>query len=67
MSGTKQIDGYKVYLGKKLGSGTFGSVYIGKDDETGQEVAVKIIQKSSSNLFPNAVDNDEYLKAALYS
>ena len=67
MSGTKQIDGYKVYLGKQLGHGTYGSVYIGKDDKTGQEVAIKIIQKSSSNFFSYLVDNDEYLKAALFS
>ena len=51
MSGIKQIDGYKVYLSKQLGHGTYGSVYIGKDDETGQEVAIKIIQKASSIIF----------------
>ena len=48
MSGVKQIDGYKIYMGKLLGKGSYGAVYIGASDKTGEEVAVKILQKKSS-------------------
>ena len=48
MSGVKQIDGYKIYMGKMLGQGSYGAVYIGVSDKTGEEVAVKILKKKSS-------------------
>lgn len=47
----KQIDGYKIYLNKKLGEGSYGAVYIGISDSTHENVAVKILKKSDSNLF----------------
>ena len=48
MSGVKQIDGYKIYMSKMLGQGSYGAVYIGISDKTGEEVAVKILKKKSS-------------------
>ena len=48
-SGVKQIDGYKIYMGKMLGKGSYGAVYIGSSDKNGEEVAVKILKKNSSN------------------
>lgn len=44
----KQIDGYKIFMNKPLGKGSFGSVYEGVSDTTGEKVAVKILPKSSS-------------------
>jgi serine/threonine protein kinase len=44
----KQIEGYSIYMSKVLGKGSYGSVYIGKQDDTGVEVAVKILSKDSS-------------------
>lgn len=67
MSSMKQIDNYKIYMNKKLGQGSFGAVYVGVSDITGEEVAVKILTKSSSNPFFILVDADEYLKRALFS
>jgi serine/threonine protein kinase len=49
-SGVKQIDGYKIYLSKLLGKGSYGAVYIGANDNTGEEVAVKILKKSDSKI-----------------
>lgn len=67
MSSMKQIDGYKIYMNKKLGQGSFGAVYVGLSDTTGEEVAVKILTKSSSKQFLSLVDADDYLKKALFS
>lgn len=50
MSAMKQIDGYKIYMNKLLGKGSFGAVYIGVSDKTQEKVAVKILSKSSSIL-----------------
>lgn len=44
----KQIEGYTIYMNKVLGKGSYGSVYIGKQDKTGNQVAVKILSKDSS-------------------
>jgi serine/threonine protein kinase len=35
-------------MGKVLGKGNFGSVYLGRQESTGEEVAVKILSKDSS-------------------
>ena len=34
--------GQKWRLGKKIGSGSFGDIYLGTNTETGQEVAIKL-------------------------
>lgn len=34
MATIKQIEGYKVYMNRKLGQGSYGAVYIGVDDKT---------------------------------
>jgi hypothetical protein len=48
--GAKKIGNYilgnfKPYLGKTIGSGTFGKVHLGMHILTGEKVAVKIIEK----------------------
>lgn len=48
MTSMKQIDGYKIYMNQKIGQGSFGAVYTGVSDATGEKVAVKILTKSSS-------------------
>ncbi len=48
MSTMKQIDGYKIYMNQVLGKGSFGAVYLGTSDKTGEQVAVKVLPKSSS-------------------
>ena len=35
MSSLKQIDGYKIFMNKLIGKGSFGSVYEGVSDTTG--------------------------------
>ena len=35
--------GEKYLLGKKLGGGSFGEIYLGTDTESGQHVAIKIV------------------------
>ena len=45
----KQIDGYKIYFNKKLGQGSYGTVYVAISDTTHEEVAVKMMPKKSSN------------------
>jgi serine/threonine protein kinase len=48
MSQKKKIDNYLVFLDKKIGQGSFGSVYIGEQDKTGLKVAVKMLDKKIS-------------------
>ena len=62
---TKEIEGYYIYMGKILGRGSYGSVYLGRSQTTSESVAVKILSKDSSNPLYTLVDRDEYLKAAL--
>lgn len=35
MASMKQIDGYKIYMNKMIGKGSFGAVYEGIADQTG--------------------------------
>lgn len=41
----KQIDGYKIYMNKMLGQGSYGAVYIGVSEKTEGQVAIKILKK----------------------
>jgi len=54
----KQIDGFKINLAKKLGSGSFGDVFEGINDKTSEKVAVKVLQKSASKRYFYSVDAD---------
>jgi serine/threonine protein kinase len=48
----KKIDKYMIHLDKKLGVGSFGTVYIGFQDGTQEKVAIKMLdKKTSSRLF----------------
>ena len=42
-------------------------VYVGSNTKTKQKCAIKVISRSSSNLFIYEVDDDEYAKKALLS
>jgi serine/threonine protein kinase len=54
----KKIDGYSIYLSKVLGKGSYGSVYVGKQESTSDLVAVKILSKDSSNSKVIIVEKD---------
>lgn len=51
MEGDKRIDKYQFSLKKLLGQGSYATVYLGKEIETGESVAVKVIDKK---IFSNA-------------
>ena len=38
------VDDYEVFLGQKLGGGTYGTVYVGQDRRTNDSVAIKYIE-----------------------
>jgi casein kinase 1 epsilon len=38
------VIGGKFKLGKKIGSGSFGELYLGVNVQTGEEVAVKLVR-----------------------
>jgi serine/threonine protein kinase len=46
----KEIEGYSIFMGKVLGRGSFGSVYLARSETTGESVAVKILSKDSSTV-----------------
>ena len=51
MEGEKKIEKYQFSLKKLLGQGSYATVYLGGEIETGQPVAVKVIDKK---IFSNA-------------
>lgn len=51
MEGEKKIEKYQFSLRKQLGQGSYATVYLGRVIETGQPVAVKVIDKK---IFSNA-------------
>ena len=56
----KRIGKYIIYLGNKLGKGAFSEVFLGVEEETKIEVAVKVVDK-------RRLMEDEYTKNAFYS
>jgi serine/threonine protein kinase len=56
----KRIGKYLIFQGNLLGTGAFSEVYLGIDEETKAEVAVKVVKKDKIN-------EDEYTKNAFYS
>lgn len=46
----KQIQDYTIYMAQVLGRGSYGSVYVGKSDKTGEKVAIKILPKDNSSI-----------------
>ena len=46
----KKIDNYTIFLDKKLGEGSFGTVCLGEHETTKLKVAVKMLLKKTSNL-----------------
>lgn len=48
MSGIKHIDGYDIHMKEMLGQGSFGAVYVGKNEKTQEKVAIKVLKKISS-------------------
>lgn len=47
----KKIDKYIVHLDKKLGVGSFGTVFIGFHIDTKDKVAVKMLDKKTGKAF----------------
>lgn len=45
----KRIGKYMIFLGNKLGFGAFSEVYQGINEETKEEVAIKIVNKAKIN------------------
>ena len=41
----KRIGKYIIYLNLKLGTGTFAEVFIGENEQTKEEVAIKVVAK----------------------
>lgn len=47
--GDKRIDKYQFNLKDQIGEGSYAIVYKGKDEKTGQKVAIKVLLKSVIN------------------
>lgn len=45
MENWKRIDKYQINLKNLLGQGSYASVYLGRSTETGESVAVKVIER----------------------
>ena len=43
------VDNYEVFLGRRLGGGTYGTVYLGRDRRTNDNVAIKYIEPPIMN------------------
>jgi serine/threonine protein kinase len=56
----KKIDKYSFNMKDVLGKGSFGKVFKGKNEKTGEFAAVKMIEKK-------AIQSDEYLMNGLFS
>lgn len=54
MSEIKKIDKFTFSLKDTIGQGSFGTVYKGRDVETGEEVAIKMLNK-------HMIQTDEYM------
>lgn len=48
MNNTKLVGDVEIHLNKKIGEGTFGIVYEGIDKESGEKVAIKVLNKNIS-------------------
>ena len=46
MSNKKRIGKYMIFMNARLGAGGFGEVYQGVNETTGEEVAVKVLEKA---------------------
>ena len=57
MNCVKTIENYEFNLNSLLGTGSYSSVYLGKDNKTNQEVAVKTINSLNLQRDPNALNN----------
>lgn len=60
MASKKRIGKYVIYLSNQLGRGSYSDVYLGVDEETKEEVAVKVLRKDK-------IMEDEYTKNAFQS
>lgn len=60
MTSKKRIGKYVIFLGNQLGRGSYSDVYLGVDEETREEVAVKVLRKDK-------IMEDEYTKNAFQS
>lgn len=54
----KTIEGYRIFLDRKMGEGSYGKVYKGEDVNSKKMVAVKMMDKKKSNYMDNLVDRD---------
>jgi serine/threonine protein kinase len=56
----KRIGKYVIYMGNKIGSGSYSDVYLGIEEDTKEEIAVKVLRKDK-------IMEDEYTKNAFYA
>lgn len=52
--GDKRIDKYLFNTKDQIGEGSYATVYKGKDEKTGQKVAIKMLSKQVINAYMNA-------------
>ena len=56
----KRIGKYIILLNEKLGAGAYSQVFRGIEEETKEEVAIKVVNKTK-------IEQDNYTKNAFYS